>query len=295
MILSKFFYLIKEGIKSIFKHGFMSIASVTIMVACLIIMGSFSLLAVNIDAIIDDLESENETLAFVDDSYTEDEARALQSKIEAVDNVASVEFVTRQEAYDNYVSQYDDPALFEDIEASVFRDRYVIFLDDISLMSKTKADLEKIDGIAKVNAELDISRGFVRVRNIVSAISMVLIVILVVVSIFIMANTVKLTTFGRREEIAIMKMVGAGNAFIRFPFIIEGLVLGAVGAAIAFFAEWGIYSLVCNSVMEGIIGSFVDVIPFTAIYMPVLIAYLAIGVLVGAFGGVIAIRNYLKV
>ncbi len=295
MKLNKLGYLFKEGFRSIFSHGFMSFASVTIIIACLIIMGSFSLVAVNIDALIDTLEDQNQMLAFVDENYATEEAALLQPTVESVPNVASCEFVTREQAMAQWEDQYDNPELFQDIEASVFRDRYIIYLDDISLMEQTKTDLEKIEGIVKVNAELEISNGFVTVRNIVSIISMVIIIILVVISVFIMANTVKLTTFGRREEIAIMKMVGASNGFIRLPFVIEGLTLGILGAVIAFFAEWGLYNLVCNKVMTGILGSFVNVIPFMDMLSPVLVVYLAIGGVVGAFGGIIAIRNYLKV
>lgn len=295
MKLNKLGYLFKEGFRSIFSHGFMSFASVTIIIACLIIMGSFSLVAVNIDALIETLEDQNQMLAFVDEEYSTEEAATLQSAVESVPNVASCQFVTREQALEEWKAQFDHPELFEDIESTLLRDRYIIYLDDISLMEQTKTDVLKIDGILDVNAELKISQGFVTVRNIVSVISLAIIIILLVVSVFIMANTVKLTTFGRREEIAIMKMVGASNAFIRFPFVIEGLTLGLLGAVIAFFAQWGLYSFICNKIMLSIIGSFVDVIPFTSMLSPALIVYLGIGGIVGAFGGIIAIRNYLKV
>ena len=293
--MNKTGYLIKEGFLSIFTHGFMSFASACVIIACLIIMGSFALLAVNIDAIIEDLEEQNQIMAFVDETFTEEEARDLESQIASVPNVRAVEFMTRQEAMDNYTSQYEDSQLFEDIDASVFRDRYIIYLDDISLMDQTKVNLEKIYGVADVNAHLDIAEAFITVRNVVSAISLVLVVILVVVSVFIMTNTIKLTTFNRREEITIMKMVGASNAFIRFPFIVEGLILGLIGGGVAFFVEWGIYSLVTEKIMAGLIGNLVSIIPFSALLFPVLGVFLGIGVLVGIFGGSIAIRNYLKV
>ena len=119
--------------------------------------------------------------------------------------------------------------------------------------------------------------------------------ILVFVSVFIMSNTIKLATFGRREEIAIMKMVGAANGFIRMPFVIEGLVLGILGGGLAFFAEWGLYSLLTGRLMGTLTGSFLSLVPFRAVMLPVLVAFLAISVLVGVFGGVNAIRNYLKV
>lgn len=295
MKLNRFGYLLREGFKSIFTHGFMSFASVTIIVACLIIMGSFSLLAVNVDEIITELEQQNEILAFVDDSLSEDEAKEIQLRIEALDNVRQVEFVSRDEAMSNFVAQYDDESMFSDVDSSVLRHRYIIYLDDIALMEKTAGEIESIKGIAKVNAHLEISNGFITVRNIVTAVSLVLIAILFVVSIFIMQNTIKLATYGRREEIAIMKMVGAGNFFIRCPFVIEGLILGLVGGVLAFFIQWGIYSLMCDRVMSGIIGNFVSVIPFQALMWPVLAVFVAVGLIVGVFGSNIAIRNYLKV
>ncbi len=292
--MNKFRYLMKEGFKSIFTHGFMSFASITIIVACLLIMGSFSLLAINIDNMIQDLEDDNQVVAFVDETLSDEDARSIQSYLEALPNVAEVQFVTREEAMESFAEDY--PAeLFEGIESTVFRHRYVVYMDDISLMAETVTELENVPGIADVNAYLEIAEGFVTVRNVISIISLVLVVILVIISVFIMANTIKLTTFGRREEIAIMKMVGASNAFIRWPFIVEGLVLGLVGAAIAFFAQWGIYVLVCDRVMESIAGNIVTVVPFTALMLPVALVFLGIGLVVGAFGGVIAIRNYLKV
>ena len=293
--MNKVGYLFREGFRSITTHGFMSFASVTIIIACLIIMGSFSLLAVNIDAMINKLESENEMLAFVDESYSQKDAQALESELMAISNVSKVKFVTREEAMAEFEKGYDNTTLFKDIDSSVFRDRYIIYLDDISLMADTQKDLEGVKGIADVSAQLEISQGFVTARNIVGAVSLVLIVILFIVSVFIMSNTIKLTTFGRREEIAIMKMVGATNSFIRTPFVIEGLTLGVLGAGIALLLEWGLYTLVCDRVMTSIAGTYVSVLSFGSLAVPVGLVFLAIGVVVGAFGGVIAIRNYLKV
>jgi cell division transport system permease protein len=292
---SKFGYLLKEGFQSILTHGFMSFATVTIVVACLVIMGSFSLIAVNIDAVLDDLESDNQVIAYVEESLTEEEARALQSDIEYLSNVSSCEFVTREEAMEEFASQYDDQTLFQDVEASVFRDRYIIYLNDIALMEQTQNDLYQIKGIAKVNAYLEVADGFVTVRNVVSAVSMILVVVLVIVSVFIMANTIKLATYSRREEIAIMKMVGASNWFIRFPFVVEGLMLGLLGGLLGFFLEWGIYDVVTNSIMTGLMGNLISVIPFGSVSTVVLLIYVGVGLVVGGFGSSIAIRNYLRV
>ncbi len=293
--MNKLGYLLKEGFRSIAIHGFMSFASVTIIIACLVIMGSFSLLAVNIDALINKLESENEMLAFVDETYTQNQAMALEGDLTAIPNVSKVEFVTREQAMADFEKGYENNSLFNQIDASVFRDRYVVYLKDISLMADTKTQLEQVKGVADVSAQLDISKGFVTTRNIVSAVSLVLIVILFVVSVFIMSNTIKLTTFGRREEIAIMKMVGATNSFIRTPFIIEGLTLGIIGSGLALLLEWGIYTLITDKIMTSIAGTYVSVLSFNTLALPLALVYLGVGIVVGAFGGTIAIRNYLKV
>ncbi|MDO4990953.1 MAG: permease-like cell division protein FtsX [Eubacteriales bacterium] len=295
MRLSRGGYLIREGFRSITTHGFMSFASVTIIMACLIIMGSVSLLSLNIDALIKDLESQNEIVVFVDEAITdEDSARAIGKNIEAIENISSVEFVSREEAMDNFMSRYDE-SLMEGIDSTVFRHRFVVKLVDIALMSETKMDLESLKGVAKVNAHLDYAQSFVTIRNVVTAVSLVLIVILVFVSFFIMSNTIKLATFGRREEIAIMKMVGATNGFIRLPFVIEGLVLGILGGGLAFLAEWGLYNVVTEKLVSSITGSLIEVVPFRSIALELFVIYMAVGILVGAFGGVNAIRNYLKV
>ena len=295
MNLSRSGYLIREGFRSITTHGFMSFASVTIIMACLIIMGTVSLLSVNIDVLIKDLENQNEIVAFVEDSIaSEEDARALGLYIENTPNVATVEFVSRTDAMDAFMSKYD-ASLMEGIDETVFRHRFVITLTDISQMAESEQALRSIVGIVKVNAHLEYAKTFVTIRNVVTVVSLALICMLVFVSIFIMSNTIKLATFGRREEIAIMKMVGANNTFIRMPFIIEGLVLGILGGGLAFFAEWGIYELLTGKLMTSFTGNFISIVPFRSVALVVLILYLGTGVMVGAVGGTNAIKNYLKV
>ena len=295
MSLSRSGYLIREGFRSIKTHGFMSFASVAIITACLIIIGSITLLSLNIDKLIADLEQQNEIVAFVDESIADEEtAKALESSILAVGNIESAEFVSRENAMKNFMSKYDD-RLMEGIDASVFRHRFVLHLTDISQMAETKKALEAVPGILKVNAQIEYADRFVRVRNIVSVISLILTAVLTFVSFFIMSNTIKLTTYGRREEIAIMKMVGATNAFIRTPFVIEGLILGLLGGLFGFLIQWLLYTLLNSSLMDTLTGSFVTLVPFKTVMWPLLAAFLGIGVLIGVFGGLNAIRNYLKV
>ena len=292
--MSRIGYLFAEGFRGIFKHGFMSFASVTIIMACLIIMGSVSLLSVNIDALIGDLEDQNEIVALVDETLSDSEAAALQQAISMTDNINTSQFVSREAAMDKFMGNYD-ASLMEGIDASVFRHRYVIQLTDIAQMANTKQALEAIPGIAEVKAHLDYADAFITIRNIVTVVSFALIAVLVFVSFFIMSNTIKLATYSRREEIGIMKMVGASNSFIRLPFVIEGLILGLLGSLLAFVLQWALYNTLCNRILEAFPVSFINLVPFAAVQDYVLAGFLAIGILVGAFGGVNAIRNYLKV
>ncbi|MBR6951663.1 MAG: permease-like cell division protein FtsX [Oscillospiraceae bacterium] len=289
-------YYIKEGVSSIFSHGFMSFASVAITVACLIVMGSFSLLALNVNSIVDDFENENVVVAFVDKAYSEDMGGdTLTDAIRAVEHVESVEYVSREQAFDSFVGKYEDNAMFDDLDPSILADRYAVYLDDVAYISQVQQQLKDINGIAKVNANLKVAKGFLTARNIVSAVSIALVVVLIIISLFIMSNTVKLTTVDRKDEIGIMKIVGATNAFIRWPFILQGFVLGLIGALVAFLLQWGIYELLTDVLLSNYSVSFITLVPFSAIAIPLLLIFIIIGLCVGIGGSSLAIKNYLKV
>ena len=162
-------------------------------------------------------------------------------------------------------------------------------------MADTETQLRAIEGIADVSAQLEISQGFVTARNIVSAVSLVLIVILFVVSVFIMTNTIKLTTFGRREEIAIMKMVGATNGFIRWPFVYEGFIIGLLSAGVAFGLQWLLYEAVVKGIASSDTLQLVSVIPFGRMWSAVAGVFAAAGILIGVGGSLTAIRKFLQV
>ena len=297
MKINRFGYLLKEGLLSIFTHGFMSFACVMVIVACLLIMGVFSVLAYVVDLNIDNLEQQNEILAFVDETLSDEESLEIGKRLEALDNVKSIEYITREQAMNNFIAEHaeEDQELFSDLTPGVFRNRYVIYLEDLALMDRTNEDVKAVNGIADTSASLELSRGFIALRNVVTIVSVILIVILFIVSVFIMQNTIKLATFSRREEIGIMKMVGASNSFIRCPFIVEGLILGLLGGAIAFFVLWGVYELAVDRIMTGMMANILLIPGFRSIMYPILVIYLCIGFIVGTFGSTIAIRRFLKV
>lgn len=291
-------YHLKEGFHSIFTHGLMSFAAVCMIVACLIIMGSFSLVAVNLDNTLGDLEAENEFTAYVEEGMAEADARALQTELEQIPNVSSVTFVNGEQALEDYRQRYVDSenaALFEDLPEDLLQHRFRIHVVDIESLSQTVAAVAEVDGISETQAALDIAQGVITIRNMAGAVAWILILLLLIISLFIIANTIKLATFHRREEIAIMKMCGATNWFVRWPFIFEGMILGFVGAIVAFFLQWGIYSLMVTAISEYGGLQLIAVVPFQTLALRVAAIFAAAGLLIGAGGSLLAIRKFLQV
>ena len=292
-----FFYFAREGAYNMFSHGFMSFAAIGITVACLLIMGTFTLVAVNANAMLEDMESQNQMLAFVDKGLSEQEAKALAAELLAVENVSQVTFISNVEAAAAFRERYEDDELFQGLPDENFRHRYAIDLEDIGYMGKTKAALEAVPGIGpgNVSAYEDEAAGFITIRNVAGIVCVVLIAVLFVVSVFIMANTIKLTTFDRRDEIAIMKMVGATNGFIRWPFVYEGFLMGVFSAVIGFFLQWGLYEAVSRSVASNDTINLITVVPFESMWNYVAIIFAAAGMLIGVGGSLSAIRKFLQV
>ena len=290
-----FFYFAKEGITNMFTHGFMSFAAIGITIACLIIMGTFSLVALNAQNLLDELESENEILAYVDDTLTREEALGIEKELEQIPNVSDATFVSRETAMKAFQEKYADDPLFADLDEDTLRHRYVIRTIDIEQTRATKEAVENTAGIAKVNAYEAVADGFVAIRNIAGIVCIALITILFLVSMFIISNTIKLTTFDRRDEIAIMKMVGATDAFIRWPFVYEGLMFGVFSAVIGFGLQWGLYEAVSVGIDNSDTIQLLHLIEFSEICVPVAVIFLAAGTFIGVYGSLAAIRKFLQV
>ena len=291
------FYFAHEGAYNMFSHGFMSFASIGITVACLIIMGTFTLVAVNANAMLEEMEAQNQILAFVDKGLSEAEARAMEQELRSVPNVAGVTFISNVEAAAAFRSRYEDDELFQGLPDDNFRHRYAIDLVDIGQMSQTKAALEAVQGIGpgNVSAYEDEAAGFITIRHVAGIVCVVLIAVLFVVSVFIMANTIKLTTFDRRDEIAIMKMVGATNGFIRWPFVYEGFLMGLFSAVIGFFLQWGLYEAVVKSIATNDTINLITTVPFQDMWGYVAVIFAVAGMLIGVGGSLSAIRKFLQV
>ena len=292
---TNFGYLLREGFRGLFVHGFRSFATVCVIVACLIIMGSFCLISFNLRVMVDELQHDNKILVYIDDTYTEAEAKSVGSQINMIANVSDAVFVSRQQALDNYIASQNNPDLFAGLNAETMRDRFEVSLVDYSLMHQTVEEIKSVPGVGGVGAEYEITEGFQTVQNVLNVASFGIIIVLFVVSLFIISNTVKLSLYDRKEEIAIMRMVGATNGFIRFPFLIEGFFLGILGSAIAFFAEWGLYEFLRNQIVSMDTLQMFTIVPFVDVFSVLLVAYLIVGFVVGVFGSLLSIRRFMQV
>ena len=288
-------YFIKEGFSSIFSHGLMSFAAVCMIVACLIIMGSFSLLAVNVDGMLSQLEEENEFLAFIDEGYTDEQIRTLMEQVRQMDNVGDVTYITREQAKADYLKGHETEGLYVNLPDEVLRDRLSIHVIDLERFQETVDAVCDLPGVANHRAAGEVAEGFVAVRNAVTALAYVLIGILAAVSLFIISNTTRLAAFARREEIAIMKMCGATDGFVRWPFIVEGLILGIMGALVAFFFQWAVYAGVSKALVDGGGAGLFSLIDFQMMWKRVLGVFVLSGSAIGALGSSFAIRKFLQV
>ena len=288
-------YLIKEGFRGIFLHGFMSFAAICVTIACLIIVGSFSILAYNLDVMVQDLNQTSEILVYVDSDLSDAEARSIGTKINALNNVLQSTFVSREEALQSFVADHNGDAAFNGVQATDLRHRYVVTLEDNTLMEQTDAQLRQIPGVADTKAAYALAQGFTTIQQVLHIVAVALIAVLLVISLLIISNTVKLAMYDRRDEIAIMKMVGATNGFIRLPFMVEGFSLGMIGAILAFGLEWVSYDALVEKISTVDALKLFTFVPFENLVIPMVIVFGAAGLFVGIVGSWTSIRKFMDV
>ena len=289
-------YLLKEGIRGIFLHGFMSFAAICVTVACLLIVGSFSSLVYNVNIIVEDLNKTSEILVYVDESLSSAEAKSIGTRINQIENVHNARYVSREEALENFIADHQEQGeAFSGLVAEDLRHRFVVSLEDNSLMAQTDEAIKVLPGVAKTSAAYELAEGFTTIQEVLHIASIAVIAVLLGVSLLIISNTVKLAMYDRRDEIAIMKMVGATNGFIRLPFVVEGFVLGMLGAAIAFVAEWMLYDALVIRIEAVDTLKLFSFVPFTQLLTPMVATFAAAGFFVGIVGSWTSIRKFMNV
>lgn len=295
--MGKFGYLIKEGFRNLKVNKLMSVASVTVLFSCLMLIGIAFMLLVNIEAFIGGIEAENVIMVYADVEATEAEYLLLGEELEAIDNIASIEMVGKEQAYEEILAELDEGlrTYLTSIDENPLPDAYRVTVGDMSEFENIVVKIRKLNGIERVYENSTLARQLQGIRDSVTYISMGMIALLLVVSLFIISNTIKVTMFSRRLEISIMKSVGATNSFIRLPFMVEGVIIGIIAGILATGAVWGIYEFALGSFTAMLSGfgsstkiEFLDY----ALYLAA--AFVGIGIFTGIFGSSTSIRKYLK-
>lgn len=302
MKLSSVNYLVGKGIKSVWKNKMMSFASFCIMLVSLLMVGLSVLAAININKIISGIEGKNEVIVIVKDGSTDEAIAALETSIKDIGNVDTVSFYSKEEAWESMMKNFTDAekALFQYTDGdNPLPDTYKVSVKNIEKLADTTNLMETLEGVDSVKASNEFADVLISIRNIFSVIALAVVTALIIVCLVIISNTTRTSVFARRKEINIMKYVGATNRFIKIPFQIEGTLVGLFAAAVAFiltmFVYRGVFNLFQGNYNLWTILGVNSLYSFRDIFIPVAVAYLAAGAIIGAVGTTISTSKYVKV
>jgi cell division transport system permease protein len=288
-------YLTREGFRNIWVNRMLSLATIVVLISCLIIVGSGSLIFLNINAVLDLIEGQNVVMVYVNDDADDYMTQTLGVQLEAHTNVLEVEFVPREEAFQRQIESYGDKSgVLEGLSPEILPDAYKVTVKDLEQFDATVAEFKTYENVLQIKENSDLAGKLASIRNAVTYISVGIVAILFFVSLFIVSNTIRITIYNRRLEISIMKAVGATNAFIRWPFMVEGILLGLFSAILGLGIQYGVYSLASiwiSNMLSMLGGAAVNFLDYVWIIFGI---FAFIGVVIGAFGSIISLNKYLK-
>ena len=292
MKITGFGYLIKEGLKNVWNNRLMSIASICVLMSCLVLTGSAVLMSMNVDLMVKKAIAQNETRVFLDMDISRVEAVYVGRDIEALENVQSVKYLSKDDTIKEFKSYLGEDIFDHMKDDNPLPDVYKVTMVDLSKYNETVNEIEAIDGVDTISTRSGTAKKLTSVNNLVQILSICIIIALAVISLFIISNTLRATMHSRRFEISIMKSVGATNAFVRIPFVVEGMVIGLISAIVSTGALYFLYSGVVGIVLN--IFKFTDPVAIESVIWYVLAIFVIAGITIGALSGFISIRKYLK-
>jgi len=258
-------------------------------------MGAGIMIFFNINTLLDSVQSQNVVMVYVADDASEDETAAVGSSLNNIGNIESCEFVPKEEAFQKQIqSMGGDSALFEGFDESPLPDAYKVTVKDLSQFENTVSQIKQIDKVDSVRENSDLASKLLSLRHAVSIVSIGLVAMLFLVAVFIIANTIRITMFSRKLEISIMKAVGATNWFIRWPFMIEGMILGTISGVVSLGVLWGLYAIAEKAFSQTLSLLGFKLVPFTEYWWQILLVFVAIGLFTGGFGSLVSMGKYLK-
>ncbi len=291
-------YLIKEGFLNIRRNRMMSIASIGSVAAALMILGMVFILIINMNHMVEDVKQQFDSIQlYLRDDVENEQIIAIKSRIEGVEGIREIEFESKETALEKMREKWGDKAfLLEGLESNPLPNSIIIYVKDIAHSDSIVKNVSTIGGIEEVKYYNDIVQKLLSIANFIRLLGLAIIAILVFLSIFIIGNTIKLTVAARKREINIMKYVGATNWFIRWPFFIEGMVLGLLGAILSLAIVYFGYSYIYNAVSNQIYMLLTTyIVPVNAIIKDMTVIFAVLGMGIGALGSILSMRKYLKV
>lgn len=288
-------YLTHEGFRNVWVNRLMSLASVTVLMACLIIIGAGIMIYFNINNVVDKVQSQNVVMVYVADDASEDETTQIGTSLKGISNVESCEFVPKEVAFQEQIqSMGGDAALFEGFDEIPLPDAYKVTVKDLSQFENTVSQIKQINKVDSVRENSDLASKLLSLRHAVSIVSVGLVIMLFLVALFIISNTIRITMFSRKLEISIMKAVGATNWFIRWPFMIEGMILGTISGIVSLGVLWGLYAVAEKVFAQTLSLIGFSLVPFSGYWWQILLVFVAIGLFTGGFGSLVSMAKYLK-
>ena len=288
-------YLTHEGFRNVWVNRLMSLASVTVLMACLIIMGAGIMIYFNINNVVDKVQSQNVVMVYVADDASEDETTQIGTSLKGISNVESCEFVPKEVAFQEQIqSMGGDAALIEGFDEIPLPDAYKVTVKDLSQFENTVSQIKQINKVDSVRENSDLASKLLSLRHAVSIVSVGLVIMLFLVALFIISNTIRITMFSRKLEISIMKAVGATNWFIRWPFMIEGMILGTISGIVSLGVLWGLYAVAEKVFAQTLSLIGFSLVPFSEYWWQILLVFVAIGLFTGGFGSLVSMAKYLK-
>lgn len=283
-------YLLTEGFRNVWKNWMMSIASIGVLVLCLLLTGAAALFSINITSALNSIESQNSVTIYLKDEIDTEAAMLIGDQLKALENIADCSFYSKEEAVEKYKDELG--SIFEGIkDKNPFPHAFHVTLSDISRYKETVEKIMQIDGIDSVVNRSELFEKLTKFDKLVSASGIFIVIVLGLVSLFILSNTIRLTMYSRRFEISIMKSVGATDWFVRIPFIVEGMIIGIISAIISATALKFLYDVIINYINKMIPFSH---IPFRSVSLSIFLSFVAAGIAFGLIGGLISISKYLK-
>ena len=293
-----FGYLIGEGFSNVFKNKKSTGASLMIMCATMIIFGIFLILGENINHFVDEIKSEQGFQVFLNKDATDEEIQKVGEEIKALDGVSTAEFKDKTYALNTMKEKLGDKSeLIDGYGADYFPTSYVVTLTDLNLSKDVQEKILKIENVDKITSSDKTVSTLLSLAKGIKLVTGIILVLLIIISIFIISNTIKLTVHARRKEISIMKYVGATNNFIRWPFIVEGMIIGVFASAISIVLVGGAYSLLAEQAVNASFMQTINMslVGFKDMISSIIFVYMLLGIGIGALGSVISMRKYLKV